>query len=213
MPFVAWLARHQLLTLAGWLLVAEDSVVPVEVIAVSNSTSMPDLLEAAHLYREGIAPAIVFPTAAPEPYAEELSRLGTPRLLPAEYATWILELAGVPRTAVHALSTITDGTETGIAAVATYARKARPPALMYVTARNHTTRARALLRRELPAGTTIVMHSPRTDTFAPESWWYSRAASREVAMEYLRWVNTFVLHDLWANQPAPPTVAQAPAEK
>ena len=48
---------------------------------------------------------------------------------------------------------------------------------------------------QLPAATRLLVRAPRTDRFSADSWWRSREESREVFMEYLRWFNTFILHD------------------
>ena len=49
----------------------------------------------------------------------------------------------------------------------------------------------------LAAGTNYVVGSPSSDTFAPATWWTNREQSREVAVEYLRWINTLLLGDRW----------------
>lgn len=38
------------------------------------------------------------------------------------------------------------------------------------------------------------------DPFRPERWWQDRDAARELMMESLRWLNSFVLGDFWAER-------------
>jgi hypothetical protein len=51
------------------------------------------------------------------------------------------------------------------------------------------------------------VRSPAIDPFRPDAWWHSRSGSREVAMEYLRWANTFGLRDFWGRS-SPPSVPE-----
>lgn len=196
---LAWSMRHVLLTGAGDLLVAEDGLEPVDVVAVSNPTLIGDVLEAGQLYRDGYTRRIVFPSAADEPYDDELRRLGSLRLPPADYATWLLTQGGVPAEAITVLPQLSDGTESGIAAIAGYARGERPGSLLLVVARDHTARAAWLLRRAPIDGTRVLVRGPRRDSFQPDGWWRSRGQTRELVFEYLRWVNTVVFGDLWAS--------------
>jgi hypothetical protein len=195
---LAWSMRQVLLTGAGNLLVAEDGLEPVDVVAVSNPTLIGDVLEAGQLYRDGYARRIVFPSAEAEPYDDELRRLGSLRLPPADYATWLLTQGGVPGDAITVLPPLSDGTESGIAAIAGYAGAARPASLLLVVARDHSARAGWLLRRTPVDGTRFLVRSPRGDRFQADAWWRSRGQTRDVVFEYLRWVNTLLLGDLWA---------------
>jgi uncharacterized SAM-binding protein YcdF (DUF218 family) len=192
-----WLSRGPILTAVGRILIAEDALRRAEMIVVSNADPAADALEAARLYRQGLSAAIVLPRWISEPLDGELRRLHVPHLRTTELALAVLEQSGVPRRAVHLLSTPVDGTLAEIAEVAAFVRAAQPHSVLFITARSHTARARWLLRRDLPAQIQVIVRSPQSDLFAADTWWQTREYSREVAMEYLRWVNTFVLHDPW----------------
>jgi uncharacterized SAM-binding protein YcdF (DUF218 family) len=192
-----WLSRGPILTAVGRMLIAEDPLRPAEMIVVSTADPAADALEAARLYRQGLSAAIVLPQWIAEPLDGELQRLQVPHLRTTELAMAVLVQSGVPRRAVRRLSTPVDGTLAEIAAVAAYVRAAQPHTVLFITARSHTARARWLLRRELPAQIQVIVRSPQSDLFAADTWWQTREYTREVAMEYLRWVNTFVLHDPW----------------
>jgi hypothetical protein len=72
-----------------------------------------------------------------------------------------------------------------------------------VTERSHTRRTARLLRRELPGrGAVMVRASPRDD-FHPETWWRDRSSARELALESLRWWNSFGLRDWWKTVRSP----------
>jgi uncharacterized SAM-binding protein YcdF (DUF218 family) len=204
---VAWLGAEPILTAVGEALTVDDPVAPVDVVVLSLASARADALEAADLYRTGVTPRIVLCRWQQEPLDEELARLGVPWLPVHELAAAILQRRGVPTTAIEMLDAPIDGLNAEIAAVADFVDTTRPASLLYVTAPSHTRRARWLLRRLLPEGTVLRVRGALRDGFSPEGWWRSRDHSREVAMEYLRWANTFGLRDLWQSRP-PPRVAE-----
>ncbi len=204
----AWLARGFWLPPIGTALAVEDPVRPVDVIVVSNAIARADTLEAAALYHAGVSRSIVLPWWQAEPLDVEIVELGVPWLPPTDLALAILERKGVPREAIEVLRDPVDGLNAEVASIGRFAHARRPRTLMFITARSHSRRARWLLERVLPAGTTIVVRSSSRDGFDPAAWWQSRSGGREVAMEYLRWLNTFVLRDAWSG--VVPTVPEAP---
>jgi uncharacterized SAM-binding protein YcdF (DUF218 family) len=204
----AWLGRAPVLTGIGTALTADDPVAPAAVIVSSLAAVRADALEAAKLYRDGVAPRVVLCRWQAEPLDAEMRRLGVPWLTAHELAAAVLERSGVPAGAIDLLDAEVDGLNSEVAAVAAFARASRPASLLYVTARSHGRRARWLLRRLLPPDIALRVHAPTLDPFRPDSWWRSRESSRELAMEYLRWANTLGLRDLW--QGTVPRVAEAP---
>ncbi len=195
---VAWSARRTILVAAGQALVAEDSLAPVDIIAISSANSAGGALEAVQLYRNGMTGEILLMPEPNDPVDAAIEQLGIPRLHGGDMAKTILERSGVPDRAIRTASDFVDGTDTEVAVIAGIARERHPIRVLFITARSHTRRARWLLQRKLPPDAGFLVRSARTDTFAADSWWHSRNASREVAMEYLRWVNTLVLGDLWS---------------
>lgn len=203
-----WLARTPILTAVGSALTVDDALAPVDVMVASLATARADTLEVARLHREGIAPRVVLCRWRKEPLDDEIRRLEVPWLPPHELAAAVLRKSGVPTEAIEILDATVDGLNTEISAIAAYAQRTRPASMLYVTARSHTRRARWLLRRLLPPETELRVRSPAVDGFRPDGWWRSRDGSREVAMEYLRWANTFGLRDLWKTGP-PPAVGES----
>jgi len=192
-----WFDRRAALESVGALLVHEDPLGPVEMMVVSNADPPADALEAAQLYHAGISRTIVVPLWISEPTDEALERLQVPHLRTTKLAKAVLTRSHVPPTAIETLSTPVDGTLAEVAEVAALARRRQPQSLLYITPRSHTARAFWVLHRELPAQIRISVRSPRLDAFPVNAWWYTRDYSREVAMEYLRWINTLILQDPW----------------
>jgi uncharacterized SAM-binding protein YcdF (DUF218 family) len=198
---LAWLGRDRLLGTIGATLMVDDPPVPVDVMVVSMAALRTATLEAARFYRDGISRRIVIARWQPEPLDDEMRRLAVPWLPPHDLAAAMLQKSGVPPDAIELLDATVDGLNTEIAAVGAWARRTRPASLLYLTARSHSRRAWWLLRRVLPADTKLLVHAPAEDAFRPDTWWRSRTGSRELAMEYLRWLNTFGFHDLWHGDP------------
>jgi len=202
----AWNCRFAIVTAVGRLLVSEDSLQPVQVIVISHANAIEDALEAARLYAEGYGTEVVVPAWEEPPLDLAIRGLGIP-YFGEGMAAEILKRSGVPSTAVHVLRETADGTQTEIAAVGAFVTERPPASLLFVTMRTHTARARWLLRDALPAATRLLVRAPRTDRFSADSWWRSREESREVFMEYLRWFNTFILHDPWGSGTEAPSRA------
>lgn len=204
---IAWQSRERVLTAVGTGLAVDDPLAPVEVIVTSIAAGRADALESARLYHQGIGPRIVLARWQAEPLDDEMRRLGVAWLPISELVVAMLEKSGVPAEAIQVLDGPIDGLNTEIIEVAEFAHREKPASLLFVTARSHSRRARWLLERLLPPGTTLLVRAPVGDPFRPDAWWHSRTGSREVAMEYLRWANTFGLRDLWRT--TPPSVPES----
>ncbi|MBI4516777.1 MAG: YdcF family protein [Deltaproteobacteria bacterium] len=191
------------------MLIAEDTVAPADAIVVSIANGAVGVFEAARLYHDGMAATIVLPTWAAGAVDDAIRQLGIAHPRATALAQEILGRSGVPPHAVKILPEPVDGTMTEVAAVVAFARQHRPASLLVVTSRSHSARTRWLLRRALAGKTRVMVHSPKMDGFAADSWWRSREQSREVINEYLRWLNVLALGDPWA--PAAASTQERPA--
>lgn len=187
---IGWYTRHAVL-----VSIAQHLVV------VSQANAKAAALEAVHLYHAHLSPQIALTTWSTHPIDDELHRLGLLCLHPTEVARAILERGGVASDAIVVLSDPVDGTGTEMQAVVAFVLERRPQSLRLITARSHTARARWLLRRGLPPDIRVSVGSARFDAFSPTSWWQRREQTRDVMVEYLRWMNTLFLGDPWARRP------------
>jgi len=192
-----WIGRRPILSGAGALLIAEDPAAAAAVVVVSNASARGDALEAARLYSAGLTRRIVVATWVSDAVDDAIVALGVPYLRTTDLVLAILTRSGVPRDAIVVLPDTVDGLNAEVAAVARFVRTEPPPSLCFITGRTHTRRARWLLRGTMPTSIDIKVSSPPTDTFSPDTWWTSREQTRELAIEYLRWINTLVLGDRW----------------
>jgi uncharacterized SAM-binding protein YcdF (DUF218 family) len=194
---LASLLWRPVLQALGAALVAEDGLAHADLLVISNSAAVPDAMEAAALYRAGIAARVLLPGTLPEPRLATLRALGIPQLGAAELVRAVLERGGVPPAAIETLPDTVDGTGTETAVIAAFAQHHGIERLLVITARTHSARTGWRLRRLLPAAGAVAVRSPRDDRFDPDTWWRSRDNTREVVFEYMRWINSLV-GDLWS---------------
>jgi len=199
---LAGFARRPILVGAGRLLVAEDPLAPVDAIVISSANWDGGALEAAQLFHAGFGAEILLMAEPDDPVDVAIRQLGIVRPRSIDMAEAILERSGVPADVIQVIPIAVDGTDMEVAALSSFVQQQHVPRVLFITARTHTRRARWLLRRKLPPATRAIVRSSRLDSFPPAAWWLTRGYSREVAMEYLRWLNTMMLHDLWSESSA-----------
>lgn len=172
-------------------MVAEDTLAPAVVILLTSSNAEVGALEAAELYKESVARNIVLGVCEDcVSFKSRLAAIGVSYPDTPTLVKLILQRSGVPGSAIATLPDRVDGTEAAVRAVSSFVQRTGNVTIIVVTARTHTARVRWLLRRALPPGTTVLVRSSRFDDFSVDRWWHDRNQSREVAMEYLRWVHS-----------------------
>jgi hypothetical protein len=167
--------------------------------------------EAAAIVKAGYAPRIVVLREPPRPDDDVLRRLGLDPGLEHDLVIRVLRASGVPTQLIELLAASPDGTNEAAHEIARYARQHKITRVIAVTERSHTRRTARRLRRELGGKGMVIVRSAERDPFEPDTWWQSRWAARELAMEALRWGNSFVLRDWWksgrSHDDPPPAVA------
>jgi uncharacterized SAM-binding protein YcdF (DUF218 family) len=192
----AWLERSAVLSTIGRLVVEENPLARADVLVlVRNKPRVA--AEAAAIVKAGYAPRIVLLKAVPRPDDEALRRLGLDPGLEHDVAIRVLRASGVPAQLIELLPEAPDGTNEAARLIARYAQGRGMTRLIAVTERSHTRRTARLLRRELGDKGVVIVRSASRDPFQPETWWQDRSSARELAMEALRWCNSFVLRDWW----------------
>lgn len=197
LPFVVPPVRHAVLEQIGRMLVAEDEVAAVELVALSGASLRAGAFEAAEWVRAGRAQVVLIPNW-PLTLLERRTRdLGVTSPSVMELAHDILVRSGVPESAVLVAEQPADGTGREVAAIGTTVVARGAHSCLYLTDPTHTARARWLLRRAVPPGIAVAVRSPRAVQLDVTGWWRDRAMAREVAVEYLRWANDLLLGDPW----------------
>jgi len=187
-----WWQGDAVLVRVGETIVAEDPTRVADVVFVSSANVRAGALEAARLYREGLGKRIAVSRWREEPVDVTIRSLGVVDPMAHELARAILEHSDVPRDAIVMLEEPVDGTASEIAALSRFARQEHLESVLLITARSHSARARWLLRRAMPADVRVAVQSGPADEFQPQGWWRDRQQTRELVMEYLRWVQTVI---------------------
>jgi len=191
-----WTHRDTLLGHVGGLVVEETPLARADVVVLFSN--MPRVAaEAAGIQKAGYAPRILVLRARSRPDDDVMRRLGLDPGLEHEIAIRVLRASGVPAAAVELLPDAPDGTNAAVRLVARYARSRGIARVIAVTERSHTRRTAYLLRHELSGKGTVIVRAASSDPFQPQTWWRDRDNARELAMEALRWGNSFGLGDWW----------------
>ena len=175
---------------AGRVLVVADPLPPRADAIVILAGSVPDrVLEAAELYRAGLAPRVVV-TRERSPRGQAALRARGVRLPESdELSVMSLRQLGVPATATLVLHRRGVSTESEARTIARWACRRRVRRLIVVTSRAHTRRARLILRQALGPSIALTMRPSRFDLFAPARWWHVRRDAKIVLSEWQKLAN------------------------
>jgi uncharacterized SAM-binding protein YcdF (DUF218 family) len=173
-----------LLAAAGRYLVTTQPLTKADLVLVLSGEPYLRAPEAAKLYHEGLAPAILL-TTPPRPRGlDDLLRAGIQFPDEREICLKILEALRVPRDAILTIAERSDSTGAEAGAVARFLKRHPARSLIVVTSKSHSTRARKILGAGLGSGVRLLMHPVPSDPFDPDRWWKDRMDTKEVLHEY-----------------------------
>jgi uncharacterized SAM-binding protein YcdF (DUF218 family) len=178
-----------------WLLV-EDPLAKARAIMVLSGAMPLRAIEAAKLYREGYAPEIWL-THSTEP-GETLEEMGIPFSGEDYYNKLVLIHEGVPPEAIHVLEPPIVNTADEIKVAAATLARGNGAAVIIVTTKAHTRRARLLWRRLAPGQGRAIVRAASDDPFNPRHWWRTTSDALDVVRELLGLLNA------WAGLPLHP---------
>lgn len=185
--FVLAVALLSLLALAaslGRIATHEEPLQHADAIYVLGGSWVQRWLEAADLYREGYAPAIVISRGSLGPGDDELQRRGIRIPGPAELGrNAMVESLKIPATAIEIISTDADNTAQEAEAIRPIVQTRHWRRLIVITDRPNTRRAEFAMRRVLGPDVEIIMRASRHDPFTPGTWWSSRQNFRAMFYE------------------------------
>jgi uncharacterized SAM-binding protein YcdF (DUF218 family) len=155
----------------GPFLVVADRVEPSDAIIVLEGGTPAREVEAAALYRRGLASVVVLALARdPTPVARQLA--GEPVL--QERAARALQYAGVPRQAIVRLERQVDNTAQELQVDFEHARARGFRRVILVTSPQHTRRVRVVWNARYQARIPALVHPTPYEPFDPGRWWRSR---------------------------------------
>ena len=171
---------------AGSWLVVQDPLEKADAVYVLGGTLYERPLEAVDLYREGWAPRIMLVRQMADFGEAELVKRGLPYPREVDVQIDVLGRLGIPRDAIVIIDPADSTADEAdhLRAVVTRDRLSR---VIVVTSKQHTRRARMVMRRRLDgAGTQLIMRYSRYDRSDVDRWWARRGTLRFTLFEYQR---------------------------
>ena len=184
----------------GRLLVVSDPLpARADAIVVMAGSIADRVLEAADLYRSGVAPRVVV-TRERLPRGEMALRARGVRLPESDEQTLAaLHALGVPPSATIVLPRRARSTDSEARTIAHWAC-ARARSLVVVTSRYHSRRARMILRQALAPEMQLALRASRYDPFDAARWWNDRRDAKAVLSE-LEKLTHFWTREHWLLEP------------
>jgi uncharacterized SAM-binding protein YcdF (DUF218 family) len=191
--------RRTLIVLAGaavaaaaWLLIAggrylqhEDPLRRADALFVLGGSNLERGLEAADLYREGYAPAIVLSPAQEEPAVAVARARGVRFPREADLIRDALVGLGVPSGAIVIGQGSVDNTAAEGALLRALMAARGWRSVIVVTSKYHTRRAGFAMRRALAGtGAEVIVRASRYDPGDPARWWRHRRDVRFMMEEW-----------------------------
>jgi len=192
---ILYLSSGVLLAMIGNFLVVDEAPVRSDAVVVLHTglECYPRLVEAAALYRAGMAGTVVVNGNRQSDVLREIETLGFERCCPwYEDRVRILELLGVSRKDVMTMSvedaydTISEAREVGKELLRKGCRR-----IIITTSKSHTRRAGYIWRESFKDRLSVIVVASKTDPYDPKGWWRDGRQIRWVLAEYGAWVYMF----------------------
>ena len=170
----------------GPFLVVTDPLAKADAIFVLGGTRYERPLEAIELYNAGWAPRITLMRQISDNGEVELARRGVPYRREVDEQIDVLTRLGVPAAAITVLN---EANSTAQEADALYEIGTREhwTRVIIVTSKQHTRRARLVMRRRMAGtGVEVIVRSSRFDVADVDRWWRSRSTLRFTLFETQR---------------------------
>jgi uncharacterized SAM-binding protein YcdF (DUF218 family) len=197
---LAWFAHEQILREVASFLLVEDTLRPAgAIVALAGHTPFREI-EAAKLYRAGLAPQVIIVREALTVEAEALKQIEIRKPQSWELSHAVLVQQGVPPEAIVIPKDDAKGTlEELQAAYGALARQrsdirdqrsAVMPVIL-VTSKYHTRRTRLTWQYVTGGQSQPIVRAASGDPFDPDHWWQQRSFVLSVVREYLGLINYY----------------------
>lgn len=169
----------------AWLVVA-DPLEKSDAIVVLGGTMYERPLEAIDLLNDGWAPRIYLFREIADWGEVELLKRGVPYTRSVDVQIDAMVRLGVRRDAIHVLDQANSTAEESIH-VRRLATREKYSRVIVVTSKQHTRRARLVMRRRLDgSGTQVIVRPSRYDLSPIDRWWSNRSTLRFTVFETQR---------------------------
>jgi uncharacterized SAM-binding protein YcdF (DUF218 family) len=170
----------------GAFLVVQDPLAKGDAIVVLGGTRYERPLEAVELYKAGWAPRVTLMRQIADNGEIDLMQRGIQYKREVDEQLEVMVRLGVPASAITVLN---EANSTADEADSVYAIATREhwSRVIVVTSKQHTRRARLVMRRRLsPAGVDVVVRASRLDSADVDRWWTNRSTLRFTLFESQR---------------------------
>ena len=181
-----------LFRIMGDMIVADEKASPADAVVVLSSgiEYYPRLIQAADLYRQGLAVNVVINGDRKTDTLRDLESKGFKTCCPwyADSVS-ILAILGVPEDKIIRISnqdaydTVSEADVVGRELI-----KRKWTSVIITTSKYHTRRAKFIWQKMYKKRITIFMVSAKTDPYDPDNWWKDGRQIRWVLAEYGAWL-------------------------
>ena len=180
-----------------WLIVA-DPLEPAKAIVVLSGRVPFRAMEAASIYREGLAPEVWLTREVVGPEEQALDRLGVPFVRGDASNRAVLERLGVKPEAIGLLSDGVWNTVDEVRLIAGALGRAGGDRVIIVTSKTHSRRVRATWAAIVGASPKAIIRYAREEPYDARGWWRNTRDALDVSRE------VFGLMNVWAGFPVRP---------
>jgi uncharacterized SAM-binding protein YcdF (DUF218 family) len=180
-----------------WLVVA-DPLEPAKAVVVLNGRMPFRAMEAASIYREGLAPEVWLTKGVVGPEVRALDRLGLAVVREDAYNRMVLERLGVKPEAIRLLGDEVWNTVDEVRLVAGELARDGGDRVIIVTSKAHSRRVRATWAAIVGGSPKAIVRYAREEPYGARSWWRNTRDALDVSRE------VFGLMNVWAGFPVQP---------
>jgi uncharacterized SAM-binding protein YcdF (DUF218 family) len=175
--------------IAAFLIVEDSLDRAAAIVPLGGQTPFREM-EAAKLYRAGLAPQVVIVQGAPNAESEALRDLGIRTRGGWDVSRVVLIQQGVPASAIVVLTSKAGGTLEELEAVYSAMTSKDSPVIL-VTSKFHTRRTRLTWQYVTAGKSQPIVRAATGDPFDPNHWWRRRSFAQSVVHEYLGLINYY----------------------
>ena len=180
-----------------WLMVS-DALEPAKAIVVLSGRVPFRAMEAASIYREGLAPEVWLTREVVGPEEQALDRLGVAVVRNDAYNRAVLERLGVKPEAIRVLAAGVWNTVDEMRLIAAELGRAGGDRVIIVTSKTHSRRVRATWAALVGASPKAIIRYAREEPYDARGWWRNTRDALDVSRE------AFGLMNVWAGFPVQP---------
>jgi uncharacterized SAM-binding protein YcdF (DUF218 family) len=180
-----------------WLMVA-DPLEPAKAVVVLSGRVPFRAMEAASIYREGLAPEVWLTREVVSPEEQTLDRLGVAFVRGDVYNRVVLERLGVKPSAIRLLADDVRNTVDEMQLIASELGREGGDRVIIVTSKAHSRRVRATWSALVGEHPRAIIRYAREEPYDGSRWWRNTRDALDVSRE------VFGLMNVWAGFPVQP---------